>query len=60
MLGIILRVLAFLFFCIAATNNSLFDQPPADLVAWGLAAWVLATLIGGVLDGYVDRYTHKS
>lgn len=52
MLGIILRALAFILFCVAGTNNDLFDQPPADLVAWGLAAWVLATLLGGV--GWAD------
>lgn len=47
MLGIILRVIAFLLFLVAALNQTLFSQPPADLVAWALAAWVLATLIGG-------------
>jgi len=47
MLGVILRVIAFLLFVIAALNQTLFSQPPADLVAFGLAAWVLATLIGG-------------
>lgn len=48
MLGIILRVIAFLVFLLAAVNQTVFSQPPADLVAFGLAAWVLATL----LDGY--------
>jgi len=47
MLGIILRVLAFLAFVLAAANQTILSQPPADLVAWGLACWVLATLIGG-------------
>ncbi len=51
MLGLILRVIAFLLFLLAAVNQTLFSQPPADLVAWGLAAWVLATL----LDGYGPR-----
>ena len=47
MLGTILRVIAFLLFLVAAVNQTLFDQGPQDLVAFGLAAWVLATLIGG-------------
>jgi hypothetical protein len=46
MFGIILRVVAFLLFLLAAVNQTIFQQPPADLVAWGLAAWVLATLVG--------------
>lgn len=44
MLGLILRVIACLLFLTAAFNQTLFTQPPADLVAFGLAAWVLATL----------------
>lgn len=47
MLGIILRVIAFLLFVLAAANQTVFSQPPADLIAWGLAAWVLAILVGG-------------
>lgn len=47
MLGIILRVVAFLCFVLAAANQTIFTQPPADLIAWGLACWVLATLVGG-------------
>lgn len=47
MLGIVLRVVAFILFVVAAVNETLFDQGPQDLVAFGLAAWVLATLIGG-------------
>ncbi len=47
MLGILLRLIAFLLFLLAAVNQTLFSQPPADLVAFGLAAWVLATIVGG-------------
>ncbi len=47
MLALILRVVAFLLFLLAACNQTILSQPPADLVAWGLAAWVLATLVGG-------------
>lgn len=47
MLGIILRVIAFLLFLLAAFNQTLLSQAPHDLVAFGLAAWVLATLVGG-------------
>lgn len=51
MLGLILRVVAFLLFVVAALNQTLFSQPPADLVAWGLGCWVLATLLGGYGPG---------
>lgn len=47
MIGIVLRVLAFFAFVLAAANQTILSQPPADLVAWGLACWVLATLAGG-------------
>jgi len=47
MIGIILRVIACLLFVIAGCDGTLFDQGPGDLVAFGLAAWVLATLVGG-------------
>ena len=47
MLGIILRVIAFLLFLLAAVGQTVFEQPPLDLAHFGLAAWVLATLIGG-------------
>ncbi len=48
MLSLILRIVAFILFVVAALNQVLFDQPELDLIAWGLAAWVLATLLGGV------------
>lgn len=48
MISLILRVVAFILFLVAGTNNDLFNQGPADLVAFGLACWVLATLLGGV------------
>ncbi len=47
MIGLVLRVVAFILFLVAAFNQTLFDQPPTDLIAFGLAAWVLATLVGG-------------
>lgn len=49
MISTILRVVAFLLFLLAAVNQTILEQPPVDLVAWGLAAWVLATLLGGVV-----------
>lgn len=49
MIGLILRVVAFLLFLIAALNQTFLGQPPTDLVAWGLAAWVLSTLLGDPL-----------
>jgi len=48
LVALILKVVAFILFVVAAVNETLFDQSPQDLVAWGLAAWVLATLLGGV------------
>ena len=47
MLGIVLRVIAFILFLVAAVGQTLFEQPPLDLAYFGLAAWVLATLVGG-------------
>ncbi len=47
MIGLILRVVAFILFLVAAFNQTLFSQPPHDLIAFALAAWVLATLVGG-------------
>ena len=47
MISLVLRVVAFILFLIAACNQTLFSQPPADLVAWALACWVLATILGG-------------
>lgn len=47
MLGIALRIAAAFAFVLAAANQTILSQPPADLVAWGLAFWVLATLVGG-------------
>ncbi len=47
MLGIALRALAFLMFFIAGCDQTVFNQSPVDWIAFGLAAWVLATLIGG-------------
>jgi hypothetical protein len=58
MLGVIFRALALILFIVAACNQTLFSQPPADLVAWGLASWVLATLLAGVgpeLTGWQRR-----
>lgn len=55
MLGIILRVLACLMFILAGAGQTVLSQPPADLVAWGLAAWVLATLIGGYGPAWPTR-----
>jgi len=46
-IGLILKIVAFLLFVLAAVNQTLFGQPPADLVAFGLACWVIASLVGG-------------
>ena len=44
MLGTILMVFAFVFFCLAAAN---VNHPRINLGWLGLAFWVLAILIGG-------------
>jgi len=41
-------ILAAICFFIAAVNENFLEQGPADLVAWGLFFWVVATLLGGV------------
>jgi len=48
MISLILLVIAALLFLLAGVNQDLLDQGPADLVAFGLLAWVLATLLSGV------------
>ena len=48
MFSIILRVVALILFLVAACNQTLFHQTPTELVAFGLAAWVLASLLTGV------------
>ena len=53
MLSLILRVIALILFVVAACNQVLFSQPELDLIAWGLAAWVLATLLEGVGPAFV-------
>ncbi len=55
MIGVVLRVLAFILFVIAGVNQVLLGQPAIDLIAFGLAAWVLATLLGGVSLGRFDH-----
>ena len=47
MISLILRVVAFILFLCAGFNQALFSQPELDLIAFGLAAWVLATLLTG-------------
>lgn len=48
MIRLLLLLVAFLLFVLAAVNQTLFNQPPADLFAWGLAAYVVAILLGDV------------
>jgi hypothetical protein len=49
MLSIALRIVAALLFLLAGVNQTLLNQPPADLIAFGLLAWVLATLFGSAV-----------
>lgn len=48
MISLILLVIAFLLFLLAGVNQDLFSQSPSDLVAFGLAAWVLSLLLSGI------------
>lgn len=48
MISLILLVIAFLLFLLAAVNQTVFDQGPVDLIAWGLASWVLSVLLSGI------------
>lgn len=47
MIGLLLRIVAFILFLVAAFNQTLFGQGELDLIAFGLAFWILATLLGG-------------
>jgi hypothetical protein len=47
MLSLILRVVAFLLFVLGALNQPIFHQGQLKEYGWGLAAWVLATLLAG-------------
>lgn len=47
MIGIILRVVAFILFLVAGFNQTLFGQGELDLIAFALACWVVAALVGG-------------
>lgn len=56
--ALVLKILATIVFLLAAVNENIFDQGPADLVAWGLCFWVLSELLGGavtVVQGVVRR-----
>lgn len=48
MLSFALRIFAAILFVVAGCNGHLFNQASLDLIAFGLAAWVVAT----ILDGY--------
>lgn len=55
MLGLVFLVVAAIAFLLAGCNQDIFDQGPADLVAWGLFFWVLSALVGGALTIYEKR-----
>ena len=46
MLGIFLKVVSCVLFVVAGFNQVLFSHGPLSLVAFGLFAWCLATLVG--------------
>jgi hypothetical protein len=56
MIGLLLRVLALILFLIGGFNGTLFGQGELDLICFGLAAWVLASL----LDGYGPAIPRKA
>ncbi len=47
MISLILLLVAALLFLLAGVNQTLFDQGPFDLVAFGLLAYVLSILLSG-------------
>lgn len=48
--SLVLMILAFISFIVATAG---FPQPPRiNMVALGLALWVLASLLGGVKGGF--------
>jgi hypothetical protein len=47
MIDFVLRLAAFVFFMLAGFDKVVLNQSPFDWVAFGLAAWVLATLLEG-------------
>ncbi len=55
MISIILRVVAFVLFLAGAFNQTLFGQAELDLYGFALAAWVLATLLGGAGPAWTYR-----
>lgn len=56
MLALILLVVAFLCFLLAAVGQTILDQPPLDLAYFGLAFWVLAILVGQpLIAGRLNR-----
>jgi uncharacterized membrane protein YuzA (DUF378 family) len=57
MLSVLLRAVAFILFLVGAFNQTLFGQGELDLVCFGLAAWVLATLLGGYGPGWPRQPT---
>ena len=56
MIALVLLVLAGIAFFAAAIGQTILDQGPGDLVAWGLFFWVVAILLGNPLvAGRFDR-----
>jgi len=47
MLSLALLLIAALLFLLAGVNQTLFSQGPADLLAFGLLAYVLSVLLSG-------------
>jgi len=54
MFGLILRVFGVICWILAGANQTLLQQPPADLIAWGLALWGAGSLLGG----YGPQWNH--
>lgn len=55
MIALVLLVLSAIAFLLAACNQSIFEQGPGDLVAWGLFFFVLSALFGAALVVYEKR-----
>jgi hypothetical protein len=58
MIGVLLLCIAFLCFLLAAVGQTVLDQPPHDLVAWGLAAYMLSIIVGAA-GPFIARYNKE-
>ncbi len=59
LVALALKILAAIAFLLAGVNEDIFDQGPADLVAWGLLFWVVSELLGGVVTLGTEAWSRR-